>query len=315
VVADALRRIGGVPEPPVRPTLGSSEPWNYRNRIRLHAVDGRLGFVSADGVNVVPIDTCPIACPASLALMSEIEGELPETMEVDLRVGLGGADLMIVVSGANEALDAIEIESRADVSLVLVRDDGSTEVAAGRPFMLHELCGHRFIVPAQSFFQVNSRMAEELVRIVGSMLPDSIGLLADAHSGVGTFGILHSGRADEVVTIEADPASVGAAIENASGLSNLTLFEAEASEGLAHLDSPPDAVIVDPPRTGLDKATVRLLCEQHIGTICYVSCEPSTLARDVRQLTEAGWELTDVQPLDMFPQTYHIESVSQLRRR
>ncbi len=315
VVADALRRIGGIAAPRVEATIGMRDPWHYRNRIRMVAETGKLGFVAADGQSHCPIETCHIAHQAAAGLTGMLQGDVPDGLALDMRVGGNGSDLLLALTCSDEMIDAIEIESRADVSIVLVREDGSTELAAGRPYFEETLCGRRFIVPAQSFFQVNSRMAEELVAVIAGLLPDDISLLADVHSGVGTFGILLAEAAHDVVTIESDPTSVGAAIENAAGLDNITLLEADAAEGLSYLDRGPDVALVDPPRTGLDRETVRLLAE-HVGsTICYVSCEPATLARDIRQLTAAGWELEVSQPIDMFPQTYHVESVSLLERR
>jgi 23S rRNA (uracil1939-C5)-methyltransferase len=107
---------------------------------------------------------------------------------------------------------------------------------------------------------------------------------------------------------------VAAAVDNAAGLEHLTLVEADAAEGLSELDLVADAVVVDPPRTGLDRETVRLLAERARDTIVYVSCEPSTLGRDAAQLTAAGWHHVAAWPVDMFPQTYHIESVNLFRR-
>jgi 23S rRNA (uracil1939-C5)-methyltransferase len=141
-----------------------------------------------------------------------------------------------------------------------------------------------------------------------------VGTLVDLHSGVGTFAVLLADLAGEVYAVEAEAAAVAAAVENAAGLEHLTLVEASAAEGLAALDLRPDAVITDPPRTGLDRDTVQALAATVRDRIVYVSCEPATLARDARQLLAAGWRHTASWPLDMFPQTYHIESVTLFER-
>jgi 23S rRNA (uracil1939-C5)-methyltransferase len=308
---DTLRRIGGIGEPVVHPTAGMADPWRYRNQVRLHASGGGLAYVAVDGEHALPVSTCLIAHPLVWELAEALEGELPDG-EVTLRAGLGTGDQMVVLTGMTAELEFLEVT--LDVSVVVVDEDGRTGVAAGRPYLVERLAGHDFVVPAQSFFQVNTVMAELLVERVRALVPSGLGTLLDLHSGVGTFAVLLADRAREIYAIEADPDAVAAAVDNAAGLEHVTLVEADAAEGLAELGLKPDLVVVDPPRTGLDQATVRLLAEQVHDTIVYVSCEPSTLARDAGQLTAAGWRLTESWPVDMFPQTYHVESVNLFQR-
>lgn len=311
VLEDALRRIGGLDAPPVHAAEGMEEPWHYRNRIRLRVSPAGLAFVAADGHSLAPVSECRLAHPLVWSLVAALEGSLPPG-EVVLRAGLRTGDQMVVLQGMSAGLEDIEIS--LDASVVLVDGDGAPSVAAGRPFLVEELAGESFLVPATSFFQGNTVMAERLVALLRAAIADGLGTLVDVHSGVGTFAVLLAAKAREVYAIESDPVAVAAAVENAAGLDHLTLVEADAAEGLAHLGLRPDAVVVDPPRTGLDRDTLRLLAEQARDTIVYVSCEPSTLARDARHLVAAGWRLTDCWPVDMFPQTYHVESVNLFRR-
>ncbi len=311
VLADALRRIGGMEAPPVHAAAGMAEPWHYRNQVRLRVSPAGLAFVAADGQTPLPVSDCHLAHPLVWSLVAALEDGLPPG-EIVLRAGLNTGDQMIVLENMAEALDDVVVSVAA--SVVLVDAAGRSTVAAGRPFLVEELAGQPFLVPATSFFQVNTAMAEILVERVQQAVPDGLDTLVDVHSGVGTLAVLLAAKARAVYAIESDPAAVAAAVENAAGLDHLTLVEADAAEGLAHLDLRPDVVVVDPPRTGLDRATVRLLAGQARDTIVYVSCEPSTLARDAAQLVAAGWRLTDCWPVDMFPQTYHVESVSLFHR-
>ncbi|MFN2252071.1 MAG: class I SAM-dependent RNA methyltransferase [Anaerolineae bacterium] len=318
VLVDALTRIARLDEPTVLDPIGMSQPWRYRNRVTMRVGpdatgESRLGFTALDGATVVGIDECHIALPLVADLMAALDSDLPEGCEVTLRAGAATGDKMIVLDGLTDDLD--EVEVGVDASVCLVDDAGGIHVASGRPRLVERLAGRLFEVPPLSFFQVNSEMAEVLVRLVREAMPSDIGLLADVYSGVGVFAICLADLAREVVAIESDPRAVAAAADNAEGIDNLTLLEADAAEGLAFLEASPDVVVLDPPRSGVDRTTMGLLAEMAPHTIAYASCDPATLARDVRQLGASGWQLVSCQPIDMFPQTYHVESVSLLRRR
>jgi 23S rRNA (uracil1939-C5)-methyltransferase len=315
-LVDTLNRIARLADPPTLPPIGMPEPWSYRNHIRLVADGNRLGYRAAGGPAIVPVAECPIAHPLVADMLGlSWEGLDPGT-EVALRCGAATGDRMIVIHGGPDDLDEIEIETDASVALLDV--DGTVHHVSGRPHLLEHLSGRDFLIPPDGFFQVNTVMAEHLVQAVLAGLSGSdsgrLGRLVDLHSGVGTFAILAAHVADEVFAVERHPPSVAAAVENAEGMDNLTLLESSAHEGLAYLGAPLDAVILDPPRAGMDRATMRVLAEIAPRTIVYVSCEPSTLARDVAYLVEKGWALESCRVIDMFPQTFHIESVSVLRR-
>jgi 23S rRNA (uracil1939-C5)-methyltransferase len=310
-LADTLRRIGRLSDPPVQPTAGMAEPWHYRNQVRLRIGPAGLAYTALDGAQPVAVRACAIAHPLVWDLTELLAGDWPPG-EVTLRAGLNTGDQLIVLEGLVGAVEEVEVS--AAVSVVVLGADGRPGVAAGRPYLVERLAGHDFLVPATSFFQVNTAMAEQLVALLRALVPGGLDTLVDLHSGVGTFAVLLADKAREVFAIEADPAAVTAAVDNAAGLAGLTLVEADAAAGLTELGLRPDAAVVDPPRTGLDRATVRLLAERVRDTIVYVSCEPATLARDAGQLVAAGWQLAGTWPVDMFPQTFHVESVSLFQR-
>jgi 23S rRNA (uracil1939-C5)-methyltransferase len=317
ILSDSLTRIGRLDAPNVLPAAGMEDPWAYRNHIRLVADGAHLGFRGVDGASIVPIHTCPIAHPLVEDLLSLAWEGLEPGVEVSLRCGTQTGDRMIVIHGGPEDLEAVEIE--ADASVALLDEDGTVHSVAGLPYLVEQLGGRTFQIPPDSFFQVNTAMAEELVRGVREALVEpgesrAPAKLIDLHSGVGTFAILCADLAGEVFAVERHPASVAAAVENAAGLENVTLVEASASEGLEYAGEGADAVIVDPPRSGLDRRTNRLLADLAPRTIVYISCDPSTLARDVGFLVKSGWVLESCRPVDMFPQSFHIESLNILRR-
>lgn len=312
VLRDTLSRIGRVTDPRVDEPWGMPDPWRYRNHARMVALGNSLAYYAADGHSLVNVDLCPIAHPLVQSLMQLTWEGLEPGTEVSLRAGVRTGDRMIVLHEGPDDLEGLEIETDASVAIMDV--DGACHNVAGEPFLREQLAGHTFVIPPDAFFQVNTEMADRLVEAVRAALVGRVGRLVDVHSGVGCFAVLCADLADEIVAIERHPASVAAAVENAAGMDHITLLEADAEEGLAFVGPGIDAVIVDPPRAGLDKGTVRLLGELVPPTIVYVSCEPATLARDVRLLVGLGWSLESCRPVDMFPQTFHIESVAVLRR-
>jgi 23S rRNA (uracil1939-C5)-methyltransferase len=158
-------------------------------------------------------------------------------------------------------------------------------------------------------------MAEILVLVVNDRLElTGAELLVDAYSGVGTFAILLAPAARQVIGIEESAAAVRDARHNASGLSQVEFLEGRTEEVLPSLDQQPDAVVLDPSRVGCQPAVLRALADRKVPRLVYVSCDPATLSRDLALLVELGFSLESVQPLDMFPQTYHIEAVALLTR-
>lgn len=311
VVADALHRLGAIDDPPVEPAIGMDRPWRYRNRLRLQVGGGPPGLIALDGRTVVPVEDCPIAHPRIAELIPLLDAELPEGIEVTLRVGTRTGDRLLLIADAPGVIDEIAVD--LDASVVLARPDGSLHVVAGQSWLTEEVAGRRYVIPAPAFFQVNTEMTEVLLETVRGMLPERVGTLVDAYCGIGLFGVALADRAEQVFCVDHDPLAIAAAVENAEGLDNITLIEGPADEGLAHVSGPIDALIVDPPRAGLDDETHALLAARRPRVLVYVSCEPATLARDLRRLRGAGYALERCVPIDMFPQTHHVETVSRLR--
>ena len=167
---------------------------------------------------------------------------------------------------------------------------------------------------ASSFFQVNSAQAEKLVQLVGAELPGQGRLLVDAYAGVGTFAAIFAGRFERVIAIEESPSALGDAEVNLEGVENVEFRRAKVEELLPNLAEEPDVVLLDPPRVGCAPEVLDALVAHAPPTIVYVSCNPTTLARDLKRLTGEGYTLERVTPIDMFPQTAHIECVSRLTR-
>jgi len=154
-------------------------------------------------------------------------------------------------------------------------------------------------------------MAETLIELVERYLaPRASDTLLDAFGGVGTFGLALASRVARVIEIEEAKAAVNDARANAVELSNVEFHRGKVEEVLPKLKTKIDLVVADPPRAGIASIALDAIIAQSPRTIAYVSCDPATLARDARRLVDGGYRLREVQPVDLFPQTYHIESVS-----
>ncbi|MDE2844724.1 MAG: 23S rRNA (uracil(1939)-C(5))-methyltransferase RlmD, partial [Chloroflexota bacterium] len=178
---------------------------------------------------------------------------------------------------------------------------------------LESVAGREFRVASPSFFQVNVDQASQLIEVVRATAGLSGNeVLLDAYTGVGTFAILLAPFASQVYAIEESSAAVEDARQNAAGIENLEFLLGKTEDVLSDLPCPPDVVIVDPPRAGCQAAALEKLLELKAPKLVYVSCDPETLARDLKLLCAGSYSVVQIQPLDMFPQTQHVECVALL---
>lgn len=312
VVADQLRRIGRIDEPIVHPTLGMDDPWHYRNNAQFRlGPDGELGFVGIDGQTVVDIEVCYIIHPLLMDLFEQLELDFPALETVSLRAGINTGDQMVILETVDDEPPAIEIDISGSCMLQL--SDGPAVSLAGNTYIEEELLGQRFRISAGSFFQVNTKMAATLVGVVREYLdPRGYETLLDLYCGVGTFGVCLADAVAEVIGVEENPVAVDDAVVNAELSDNVWFYEGPVEAALPVIEERIDLVVLDPPRSGVEWEALEGLAGLGPARIAYVSCDPATLARDVRRLGEAGYRLVEVQPVDLFPQTYHVESVALL---
>jgi 23S rRNA (uracil1939-C5)-methyltransferase len=294
IVRDQLARIGGLPEVDVRPTLPSQPAWAYRSHATFHpARDGRLGFIGVDDRRVIAIDECPISRPELLSLAGSLPAQAQRFHPGD-RV-------------------RVQVGSERDTYLVAVsaREDSPAQVIAGAAAVQYTVKGKAFRVSAGSFFQVNVAQAAALVdQVMAWLEPVQAGTVLDLYSGVGLFSAFLAECADRLIAIESFPQAVEDARFNLRQHANIEFHTGAVELLLGTLGAPVEAAVVDPPRAGMNPAALEALIGSAPARLAYVSCDPSTLARDARRLVAAGYHLDHVQPVDMFPQTYHIEAVA-----
>jgi 23S rRNA (uracil1939-C5)-methyltransferase len=315
IVIDQLERIGKLRSPSVHPTLPSPSAWGYRAHMTFSVgPGGALGFWSDDNSRIIPIEECHILHPELMKLFKQLDLEALAASRVRFQIGSDLAEQMIVLEIDGE--DAPEVEVTLPVSVNLLTGDNEPVNLIGSPKVTYRVQDRAFRVTAGGFFEVNLPMAEALVEEVTRRLAltqnDSV---LDLYSGVGLFTAFIAAQADFVTSVESYPPAVSDADVNLAEFDNVDLIEGTVEAVLADLKGPFDAVVADPPRTGLGPKVVAGLIRLRPPRIVYVSCDPATLARDAAQLVASGYHLLDVQPIDMFPQTYHIECVATLERR
>ena len=190
----------------------------------------------------------------------------------------------------------------------------SIPMPTGQTHYRERLFDRTFRIASPSFFQVNTRQAETLGKLLLRRLElTGAETVVDAYAGVGTFAALAAAHAERVIAIEESTAAVRDAAVNIGALTNVEFVESKTEDVLSSLECSPDAVILDPPRTGCHPDAIGAVVEIEADRVAYVSCEPISMARDLAMLVSGGYRVTNVDPLDMFPQTHHVECVATLR--
>ena len=299
-VVDALIRVGGLysddDEPPVSETLPSPNRYGYRNHARLTvSKQGELGFVNRETRRFVRIDHCMLMRPSVNAVLEQLQDCCQETTQLSIRGGCNAAvengDYLVQPQLFNPALN----------------------IETGQKRYIEGVNNNRFFVSSPSFFQVNVEQAAKAAEVVREGLdlgPDDV--LLDAYTGVGTFAVLLGPHVKTVLAVEESSAAVADARENAAQLPNVEFVLGRTEKVLAELSVRPDAVILDPPRSGCQPLALTSLVKLAPDRVAYVSCDAETLARDLKVLCGGGYALDRVVPIDMFPQTHHVECVALL---
>ncbi len=333
-VDDALRRLGHLDGFEVEPIEPAVEAWRYRNKLEYSFGPGAerlaLGFHRRGSwAEIVDVDDCKLASEANNAARNAVrEWAIEEAIQayesgpqtgvlrnLVVREGRRTGQLQTRLVTSPERIPRPPVDLHTVIEGPAGGTDGPTGVL-GAEHLTEELCGLRFRVSHSAFMQTNTEMAERLYEIAA----DFAGLsgnerLFDLFCGIGTIGLSLASRAAEVWGLESVADAVADAETNATlnGIENARFVVADARLGIVPLlerAGRPDVVIVDPPRSGLSKKIVRRLLECEAPRIVYVSCNPTTLAPNAAQIVEAGYTLRRVKPVDMFPQTPHVEAVA-----
>ena len=304
IVIEQLERIGRIEDPPVNLAKGVGTPYGYRNRMDFDvAPAGGLALHRRRSDELVTVAECPVIHPTieQLLAVSDFQGQ----GRVTLRAGIRTGDRLIVIGG-----DLPEAAPAWGAPVCRV-ERGRAVALLGDPWIHETVAGMRLRISASAFFQNNTDGADALAELVAEAA-DRGGTLIDLFAGGGLFSCTVGRRFDRVVAVESGALAVSDLRHNTLGLDHVevqALDVGKASEVLgAH---PGSTVIADPPRVGLGRRGVSVILRADPARIVLVSCDPGSLGRDAKLLNEGGYRLVEATPLDMFPQTFHVEVVSR----
>jgi 23S rRNA (uracil1939-C5)-methyltransferase len=339
-VADALRRIGGLEGYELEEIVPAVEQWRYRNKLEYSFGEDEegeptLGFHARGRWDlIVDVEDCHLASEAGNAARNEVRdwARAESIPAYDARERRGVLRNLAVREGRRTG----QVQTRlvttkarfprppVDLHTIVEGDAGSTDGPTGvlgEERLREELCGLQLEMSHGAFFQTNTEMAERLYAVAAEFagLTGSERVF-DLYCGIGTIGLTMARQAGEVWGLEIVEEAITDAERNArrNKIENAHFMAANARTGVRPLvekAGKPDVVVVDPPRAGLSQKIVRRVIECEAQKIVYVSCNPTTLAPNAAQLGEAGYKLTRVRPVDMFPQTPHIECVALFERQ
>lgn len=339
---------------PVKPIIGMKDPFHYRNKVHAvfdRDKKGNIisGIYEENTHHVVPVEKCLIENQKADEIIGTIRGMLKSfkirTYDEDtgfgllrhvlIRKGFSTGEIMVVLVTAspvfpskNNFVKALR-EKHPEITTIVQNINGrgtsmvlgdKEHVLYGKGYIVDELCGCRFRISSKSFYQVNSVQTEILYEKALS-LSGLTGreLVVDAYCGIGTIGIIASKAAGKVIGVELNQDAVRDAVNNAkmNGIDNIRFYCNDAGRFLVNMaeqGEKADVVIMDPPRSGSTEEFMDAVGKLGAGKVVYVSCNPETLARDVRYMKKLGYRAVEAWPVDMFPGTVHVETVCLLSK-
>jgi 23S rRNA (uracil1939-C5)-methyltransferase len=351
IVRETLAHMAGLPDVEIRPIIGMATPWYYRNKMEFtFHPETVLGLHRRRAFDrVVAIEECLLESPASNRILGIVR-EFAETSQVSrydarnhsgllrqavIREGKASGEIMVgLITTAPEVPALPDLAARivagvpGVVGVVHGVNPGPSDglplsgvfLLAGRPYLVERLAGLEFRIGIETFFQTNTEQAERLIDTVIAAADLRGGeLVYDLYCGVGTFALPLARGAGRVHGIEIAPAATLAARDNAA-LNRISNVDSETGDvrrilpALHRRAGRPDLVILDPPRGGAGSRVMRRVVATEAPRIIYVSCNPTTLAPDIKDLVAGGYAVRSVQPLDSFPHTHHVECVALLER-
>lgn len=349
-VKNAIKRIAHL-DVPVNDCIGAKNPYNYRNKIQVPFAKDRkgnvvYGFYKENSHKIIPTKECAIEDIRAASILWDIK-ELIKQFNIPvynedngkgilryvlIRTSYHYPELMVVLvtsimnfPGQRNFIDAL-LKLHPEITTVVENINprhtnvilGPKEkVLYGPGFIKDTICDLTFEISASSFFQINPEQVEILYKTALKLINiEKNQVVLDAYSGVGTIGLIASKNAKKVISVEIVKDAVKNAIENAkrNNVNNIEFHCGDAGEFINNYDGQLDIVIMDPPRKGSDEKFLSSLINRKVQQIIYISCDPETLARDLEYLSST-YNVTFVQPVDMFPFTAHVESVCLLNKK
>ncbi len=278
----------------VQDVLAADDVYKYRNHARFTVRNGNLGFVNKFSRQFVSIDQCIIMNETVNKSLKKLQNQCMGETQISVRACETNRSYLIQPN-MKKTISTIE---------------------TGQPWYYEELFDKQFRVSSPAFFQVNKSQTEKMIRLIENLIqPNGNEIIVDAYCGVGTFVGILAEKVKKIIAIEESSAALIDAKHNMPFIDNIQLIEAKTEDVLNNLDVNPDWVILDPPRKGCSPIVLETLNKSPVDNLLYVSCSPENLAKDLKVLIQGSYILDKVVPVDMFPQTQHIECVAVLKKK
>lgn len=315
-IRDMMERYAKIETNIIKPIVSCNE-LAYRNKVTFH-VREKCGFFAKKSYEVVPINFCYLIDEKMNHVLELIKKEIP--LEVIstfvLRHSLRRGEMMVIftLKEAKNLLPYVE-KLKKQVTSIYAYYDGQYHLLYGKKYMSEQLQDFVFDISPSAFFQVNTVVAEKMYEQARKYLnPSKDDILLDLYCGTGTIGLTMSPYVSRVIGVEVNASAIQDANRNKeqNGISNAIFYHGKVSDVIEDLDGA--LVVVDPPRAGLDKKTIRELKKIGPKRMTYISCDPMTLARDLKELS-TDFEVVEITPFDMFPETDDVENVVLLKRK
>lgn len=309
-VKEILKKYADVDEVLVE-DVSFGEEYNYRNKITLHGDHNIIGYYKKNSNDIVPINKCLLVDEKINHIINVINmmSSDNEYKDIIIRVSNDSEEVLISITGKVKGYEVLE-----DLCDSLIIND---EVVKGERCIMSFIGEKKFIISDKGFFQVNKTLTErlynEVLNIVKEVKPKKV---LDLYCGCGTIGIYISDYVDEVVGVEVFKESIENAKKNKklNNCHNIRFICDKVENVIDNIKDNTDLVIVDPPRGGLDKTSIDVLLSMNVNNLVYVSCDPVTLARDIKLLKEK-YDVVSIKPFNMFSKTYHVECVCLLKAK
>lgn len=309
VVVDQLARIGKIKNAPVAEMLPNPQPYAWQVEMVLSPVgNGRLGYWSPFLREIIPISECPISHPELVTLLEDIDLDLPGLRKLALRIG---DDEALLAAVEVDNVEAPELAADFPVSAAIVLPNRTAANLVGDNYTVQQVLGRDFRVSPGCYLAPSPAAMGQIVEtVLGYAALTGEEQVLELYSGVGAITAFLAHRAAQVTAVEQNPDAVEDMAFNLDEFDNVAVYADSVEAALPQLETAVDLLVAHPPAQGFSRKALQQITEKRPSRIITVSGDVATLARDGRQLARAGYQLAAVQPIDMQPQTFHIETVS-----
>lgn len=314
-VKEIMQKFANISPSVVSSIIPCEEEKNYRNKLVLQVKDD-IGFFEKRSHQLVKIEKCQISDTRINEVLEIIRSQMPlkHVHQIMIRASKNTDNIMVVFDASDPIKEELVSVLKGKVSSIIMKQNHKYKTVYGKDDMIEKLNGVSFQIAPDAFFQVNTKQTEKLYQMVkDAFVLSRDDIVLDLYCGTGTIGIFLAPFVRQIIGVEINAQAIESAKKNQAlnKISNIEWKLGKVEDVIPSMKVSPNVVVVDPPRSGLDDKTIERIKSWNVEKIVYVSCDPVTLARDINRLKEK-YDIVKIVPVDMFPQTKHVECVVSL---